>query len=789
MTNRDRDGRQGGGVARLDHTSITATEFLEEIFGTPEAGETPCVGRLNPTGSFRQMPPTAETFRKWSRRGRGGAWYFCVSTVAAVEDGAFLRRRKDDARAAHCAVLDDVGTKVDPTAAELPPPSWALETSPGNFQWGYVLDPATEDREPYEGFLRVLAERGLTDRGSVDFVHMFRLPGSQNLKLGDSSFRARLTEWAPDRAFSLPELMDLCGVGAAEARAAGPRARPRRAGPIAMPEDLEVPDPVLAWLVARGLALSDPEGDWVDVRCPWYEEHTGADVGGTSYSPLGRGADDWPLWRSFKCLHAHCAERRTGAFLRWVEEQGGPAANAYDPLAWLRRQYAVVVQDLLVADLDQRPLGGRWLMKKDEFGLLVPGSYRTPDRDRAIRLAAAFMEDRRTRKLARQVYRPDEAAGVVQVAGQDCLNVYARPAHPAADGAPAAFLAHMDFLIPDAGERSYFLDWLAFKLQYPGRRPPSIVMVADEAYGTGRGWLATLLEQVFRDVKYTHLKMLAGEDGAARFNEWEWRSQIVIVEEAKDVLSAGEQYHAYENMKRRVDTSPRSVEIDVKMGSKLEGQRYYAVLIFSNHTDALILPARDRRFCVITNAAEARGQAYYRALYGSLASGVGEAARAFRWLSARDVSEFDGVEAPMTEGKRLMIEQTASPVDEIAELTVKEARGDVISRLDLLWQLERMRDTLGYSESVDAKQLQFAAKRLWRKMGPLDPENRKHGFRTRVKGAQIEYRALRREMHWREAARRGDAETVVSEAAKNGRDFRPGARNFSVVDPDAGEEG
>lgn len=797
MPSRDRDDRQDDGVARLDKTSITASEFLSEIFGELPEGELCLVAKQKTLeGGFLQMSAGASAFDVWARRGRRGAWYFCVSTVVPQEPDAEgepvrPRRRKKDCVAACCVVLDDVGTKVDPVAQDLPPPSWVLETSPGNFQWGYILGEPSSDWELYEGFLRALAAEEATDAGSVDRSHVFRVPGSENLKPEHEGFRARLVAWDPDRDWTLGELIDLFGMTEEECRAAAvPSVRrsadgQRRLGAITLPEGMEIADPVLEWLEAQGRIVGAGDGEWVHVRCPWEASHTTVGETSTSYSPLGRGGSEFQMSRGFKCQHGHCSGRKTRAFLDWVESEGGPRANVYDPLAWLQRQYVVVVQDLLVADLDQRPLGGRWIVKKAEFDLMVPGTYRTLDRDNAVRLSTAFMESRETVKAARQVYLPEHSEAVVEEAGQVCLNTYARPWHPEDAGEPTVFLAHMDYLIPDAGERAVFLDWMAFKLQNPGRRPFSVIMVADEAFGTGRGWLATLLEMVFRDVKYTHLAKLAGEEGAARFNEWEWRAQIVVVEEAKDVLEGGKQYHAYENMKRRVDTSPRAVEIDVKSASKIEARRYYTVLIFSNHSDALVLPAADRRFMVVTNATEARPDAYYKALYGALEAG--EAARTFRWLMARDVSEFDFVRAPMTAGKAAMIEQTGSPLDEIVAAAVEAARGDLVGRTDLLRLLERTRDSLGYTEAVKQDQLEHAAKRLWRKLGSLDETDRKHGYRVRVRGEQVELRALREKSRWAREIHEMTPESLAYEASKNGPDFKPGAPKLTVHENDETE--
>lgn len=72
--------------------------------------------------------------------------YFTVSLFEPdPKDGLSSRRRKDLFEAAYCLVIDDVGTKIDMDAFEDNNLlsnwwAWILETSPGNYQYGYIFD-------------------------------------------------------------------------------------------------------------------------------------------------------------------------------------------------------------------------------------------------------------------------------------------------------------------------------------------------------------------------------------------------------------------------------------------------------------------------------------------------------------------------------------------------------------------------------------------------------------------------------------------------------------------------
>ena len=63
--------------------------------------------------------------------------YFSLAVFRPDEAGQY-RRQKARFQALYAVMLDDVGTKVAMERLTLPP-SWLLETSPGNYQAGYLL--------------------------------------------------------------------------------------------------------------------------------------------------------------------------------------------------------------------------------------------------------------------------------------------------------------------------------------------------------------------------------------------------------------------------------------------------------------------------------------------------------------------------------------------------------------------------------------------------------------------------------------------------------------------------
>ncbi len=298
----------------------SAQEFLDAIFVDVPEGETPVFGL---------MPKGART-AKWALPGDSkvtrskDALYFCVSTVAKATP---LKKRKVDFRAAYVVVLDDIGTKIDAERVHVPP-SYKLETSPGNFQWGYFIEPCT-DGDLFEALMRALAAAGLTDKSCVDRVRIMRVPGSLNYK-GAEPFAAVLHEWHPDRFWSVQELADAYGL----------TLEVERTESFVSAERAEH-DPVLAWLIKRGDVRHD-KGEWIDILCPWRSEHVADPRPEAGYRPLDENGT-----RGFKCQHTTCKDRHTQEFMRWVGEQGGPgtvdAEQTMDKLAGLLREQEVPV--------------------------------------------------------------------------------------------------------------------------------------------------------------------------------------------------------------------------------------------------------------------------------------------------------------------------------------------------------------------------------------------------------------------------------------------------------------
>ncbi|MBM3364047.1 MAG: hypothetical protein FJY42_15620, partial [Betaproteobacteria bacterium] len=296
-------------------------DFLLAVFGEPVDARPVVV-------SFEGNPATAPG-KVWSGKAWQGAPdevaglpagannYFSLAVFRPDEAGQF-RRQKARFQALYAVMLDDIGAKVAIERLTLPP-SWLLETSPGNHQAGYLLREPLTDGNVADRLMDGIVAAGLCDPGANGpRARLARLPVAVNGKHAPP-FQCRMVEWSPDLRYSVEDLVDglhLEMASAGRPKRTGTRVakqRPSDGDPVWMPRPEE--NSVLAALRERGLYKA-PLGDGKhDITCPWVTEHTGEVNGGTAYFEPD---DNWPIG-GFKCLHGHCAERHVRDLLRLLD--------------------------------------------------------------------------------------------------------------------------------------------------------------------------------------------------------------------------------------------------------------------------------------------------------------------------------------------------------------------------------------------------------------------------------------------------------------------------------------
>lgn len=292
-------------------SDVDLNEFLSVIFdGVNLSEQTVCLADVRPgPDGTRDIFPA----RAW-KPGRSriqGATYFAISTVRPANAQKKLQRTLADCMRTYVIVLDDIGTKVKPEVfADKPAPHYVLETSPGNFQWGYIIHNA--DPLDAAALIHALAEAGYTDKGAQGQNRVVRVPGSVNTKHGQR-FVATIVEWFPDDPlFTVGELAAAFGVTPVEGGVLS--SSTGRSGW----KGAETNDPVFNYLQSEGMVLGPPNSDgYASIQCPWSAEHT--DPREDARWAVGEG-----LTGAFHCFHGACEHRGTATLLAWIAEHQGP---------------------------------------------------------------------------------------------------------------------------------------------------------------------------------------------------------------------------------------------------------------------------------------------------------------------------------------------------------------------------------------------------------------------------------------------------------------------------------
>lgn len=257
--------------------------------------------------------------------------YFSISTFSKGANDK-PRRVASQFSACYLIVLDDIGTKVSGKIALLP--SYIIETSPANYQYGYIFSAPCYDAVLVNRLINALISKGLSDPGMKDVTRYARLPVGINgkdtyVKALGSPFVVNCHEWHPDRRYTIDEIISGFDLNLDPPPAAAER--------LALPVSGTADNYVLAELKRRGLYKQPGSSPGKhDITCPWVSEHSDQADNGTGYiEPCA----EYP-GGGFNCFHGHCDGRTLKdlkAFLGLcqTDDNSDPMAGAVTRLAKL----------------------------------------------------------------------------------------------------------------------------------------------------------------------------------------------------------------------------------------------------------------------------------------------------------------------------------------------------------------------------------------------------------------------------------------------------------------------
>ena len=662
----------------------------------------------------------AEFLKKIGRVPLPKALYFGTSTCSPDPRDGKLYNRKSLFTGLYVVVLDDIGTKVPhdslPEGLE---PTYIIESSEGNFQWGFVLDEPITNIEHAEALIQLVFDSGYTDKGGKMPTKLVRLPDGVNGKQGErGEFHVKLIKddgkyWTPDALLKALEVSTLWAAvleDTDEAIKNRPSTKSNLTAwsPITpnSPSLAGVIDPVLEWLYDKNMVKQETN-DWVTIMCPWADQHTsGSNLAG--YSPIGRGDSEVNRSRrGFKCFHGHCEAQKTGDFLQWVSASTGPHAAVTEEAHELVMNYAYDPMDdnvWRVGGVDHPiPISIR------AFGNLHPRSvyaYDGGDKAKPVKEVELWRQSPARVTVWGKAFDPSTKARIIPVGDKLRINTYSPPDWGAGNidqRHVKKFTDFIDYLIPDEESRAYFMDWIAAKAQNMGFRGAAIIMIAP-AQGTGRTTLSGMLSTLFKPYNTEHVKFDTLVS-MREFNDWQTKP-LIFTDETLSMTSDKQFFKVYECLKEIVDVVPKEMRINPKYGKQFSQKVYSSYLMFSNHANAMSIASNDRRFYVIDNPTKPAAPEYFTELNAWInevdANGVPVwAGHVWRHLQAREV-DLQPLVAPvgMTAAKQEMVAASKTPLHVALDAVLDAVPTCVVPYRQIHEALQPLSDMMGIERSA-----------------------------------------------------------------------------------------
>ncbi len=279
---------------------VSNDEFLKAIFGSSFTAAYPLVCKKSGDPDLGGWVPI-----KWPCNTNVGNlnWYTLPSLYQPDDTGRF-RAKKELAVSVHAVMVDDVGTKVSAEHFTSCPPSWAIETSPGNCQYGYIFSEPIPDLDVADKLKEKLIDAGLCDSGATGgTARWMRLPVAINgrPKYGNPSPKCRIVQWRPELKYKVEDLYSALGLHQNQAVPLNNSATPKLNVPIAQTQLSDDAASVIEALQDKGLYKAELGSGKHDITCPWVNGHTDSFDNGTAYFEPN---EKYPTG-GFKCHHSH----------------------------------------------------------------------------------------------------------------------------------------------------------------------------------------------------------------------------------------------------------------------------------------------------------------------------------------------------------------------------------------------------------------------------------------------------------------------------------------------------
>lgn len=232
--------------------------------------------------------PLSQHAKALERLNRSGAGVFVT-----VNQTDLKGRKADNVQRVRAVFADTDGADLAPILSATPEASFIVESSPGNGHPYWLTDDLPLAQ--FEGVQRRIADTFGTDPSVTDLPRVLRLPGFYHRK--GEPFMVRMMQDNGGLPYAADKIL-----------AAFPPLEKEGASRQARQLEISEGDEILKALNDAGMVRSRRPDAGFNVACPFEAEHS-SDSGETEtvYYPANTGGFKSP---AFKCMHAHCADRR-----------------------------------------------------------------------------------------------------------------------------------------------------------------------------------------------------------------------------------------------------------------------------------------------------------------------------------------------------------------------------------------------------------------------------------------------------------------------------------------------
>jgi hypothetical protein len=514
--------------------------------------------------------------------------YYSVSTVSDHS------RKHNNFLSMNIIVCDDVNTKAkEPTL----PPSYIIETSHENYQYGYILDTPITDRKLAKEITNLLQSSIYSDPHGNNITRLVRLPNGINGKIDDpqkTDFALNLIAWDPTNTYTYAELTSLLTSAASSSP-------PPYANTYTDYKPYEIPTIL-------------PEGQrntGMTRLCGYLFSQSEA-----SYANVVKAMLKYNYEVCKPPLSVHDIETITNSIYQTRQSKFNSIIDKIYHIRTTNSWYdftshiEVSSDSLNTTHLKEFP-GGRgrlplltkWLPKQPNYNQVDDVTWSPVPHGQQLR----------TLKLGNKLL----------------LNTWGGFSINPKEGTVEPWLNHLSFLIPEPDYRRALLWWIAFTIQRPHLKAswqPIILGIS----GAGKDALfrpiATILGTAF--------KSIGNKDIKGDYDDGLYQTKLLHISEAHGLRG-----QAIEFYKRITALESSTIQmLNIKCKGKVFQQNICNVLVITNNLDAMRFDKTERRAFVL-KAPEVMSSEQIKAYFDDWLD-KGGAESLFHYLLNYDLSEF-----------------------------------------------------------------------------------------------------------------------------------------------------